>query len=201
MITIIDRSIIDALSCPMASSRSCSARRVSLSIGRLANSSIRRRSMKNASRNARRLSASDAVTAAGSGTPQCAVIGWPGQKGHVSAAAWSHTVKTKCSGGASASANSFQLLLRSPSVGDVMLLQDLEREGIDGALRMTSCAERPKLTPGDAGMIGERLRHDRPRRVAGAEEQDVQHVYLDSASRGKRSGLSVKSASTPRLPR
>jgi hypothetical protein len=92
-------------------------------------------------------------------------------------------------------------LASQPFGRHVMLLQDLEREGIDGALRMTSRAERPKLTPGDAGMIGERLRHDRPRRVAGAEEQDVQHVYLDSASRGKRSGLSVKSASTPRLPR
>src|SRR5687767_2189220 len=76
-------------------------------------------------------------------------------------------------------------LASQPFGRHVMLLQDLEREGIDGALRMTSRAERPKLTPGDAGMIGERLRHDRPRGVAGAEEQDVQRVYLDSASRGK----------------
>ena len=37
-------------------------------------------------------------TAAGSGTPQCAVMGWPGQYGHISPAALSQTVNTKSSG-------------------------------------------------------------------------------------------------------
>ena len=56
------------------------------------------------------------VTAAGSGMPQCAVIGCPGQTGQTSLAASSQTVNTKCITGACAPANSLQLLLRSPRV-------------------------------------------------------------------------------------
>ena len=41
-------------------------------------------------------------TAAGSGTPQCAVIGWPGQAGQASPAASSQTVKMKSICGAPA---------------------------------------------------------------------------------------------------
>ena len=41
------------------------------------------------------ISASGPVAAAGSGTPQCALMGWPGQVGQTSAAALSQTVKTK----------------------------------------------------------------------------------------------------------
>jgi len=49
--------------------------------------------------------------------PQCAVIGWPGQKGQTSPAALSHTVITKSSAGAPGAANSSQLLLRRFSTG------------------------------------------------------------------------------------
>ena len=56
------------------------------------------------------------LTAAGSGTPQCAVIGWPGHNGQTSFAALSQTVKTKSIFGASGFANSSQLLLRKPAV-------------------------------------------------------------------------------------
>ena len=49
--------------------------------------------------------------------PQCAVIGCPGQYGHCSLAALPQTVNTKSSFGAPGGENSFQLLLRSPSVG------------------------------------------------------------------------------------
>jgi hypothetical protein len=48
--------------------------------------------------------------------PQCAVIGWPGQNGQVSPAALSQTVKTKSSGGAPATANSFHDFERSSEV-------------------------------------------------------------------------------------
>ena len=41
------------------------------------------------------ISASVPVAAAGSGTPQWALIGWPGQVGQTSAAALSQTVNTK----------------------------------------------------------------------------------------------------------
>ena len=57
------------------------------------------------------------VTAAGSGIPQCAVMGWPGQTGQTSRAALSQTVKTKCMGGAPGAENSSQDLLRRPAVG------------------------------------------------------------------------------------
>ena len=53
-------------------------------------------------------------TAAGSGTPQCAVIGWPGQTGQASPAALSQTVKTKSICGAPGRANSSQLFERKP---------------------------------------------------------------------------------------
>ena len=46
------------------------------------------------------------VAATGSGTPQCAVIGWPGQTGQSSAAALSQTVKTKSKCGAPNEVNS-----------------------------------------------------------------------------------------------
>jgi len=51
-------------------------------------------------------------TTAGSGTPQWAVIGCPGQTGQTSCAALSQTVKTKSSFGESGFANSSQDLLR-----------------------------------------------------------------------------------------
>jgi hypothetical protein len=54
------------------------------------------------------------LTAAGSGMPQCAVTGCPGQNGQTSPAALSHTVKMKFILGASGAANSSQDLLRSP---------------------------------------------------------------------------------------
>src|SRR5579871_3427204 len=57
------------------------------------------------------------VTAAGSGMPQCAVTGRPGQTGHASLAALSQTVKTKSSSGAPGPENSSQLLDLNPSVG------------------------------------------------------------------------------------
>src|SRR6202030_3246695 len=76
----------------------------------------------NAHRTATHLWVSEPSTAAGSGIPQCAVIGCPGQYGHTSPAALSHTVKTKSRGGAPGAANSSQLLLRSPSVGRFIFL-------------------------------------------------------------------------------
>ena len=81
------------------------------------NKLILRSSMKNASRKALAITSGVPCTAAGSGTPQCAVIGWPGQKGQTSFAALSQTVKTKSSLGAPGFVNSSQLLLRRPSVG------------------------------------------------------------------------------------
>ena len=54
-----------------------------------------------------------ALGLAGSGRPQCAVIGWPGQIGQTSFAASSQTVNTKSSFGASWLANSSQDFERS----------------------------------------------------------------------------------------
>ena len=78
---------------------------------------MRRSSATKASRNARSISSGVPLTAAGSGMPQCAVIGCPGQSGHTSLAALSQTVKTKSISGAPGWANSSQLLLRASAVG------------------------------------------------------------------------------------
>ena len=71
-------------------------------------------SIRSVSAKANRTSASLPVASAGSGTPQCAVIGCPGQTGQGSFAALSQTVKTKSSFGASGAENSFQLFDRNP---------------------------------------------------------------------------------------
>src|SRR5260370_41615616 len=64
-------------------------------------------------------------TSAGSSTPQCAVIGWPGHIGQVSPAALSQTVKMKFIAGAPAPANSSQLFERRLSGGESRLLSTL----------------------------------------------------------------------------
>src|SRR6185437_152773 len=102
---------------PMCSSWFLSARLSIVAKGRLKNSEIRRSRRTNALRNARSISCGEPLTAAGSGTPQWAVIGCPGHSGQTSLAALSQTVNTKSIFGAPGSANSSQLLLRSPTVG------------------------------------------------------------------------------------
>jgi len=68
--------------------------------------SIRRFSVTAVAKKTRAFSSSLPSNAAGSGTPQWALIGWPGHTGQVSLAALSHTVKTKSRCGAPACANS-----------------------------------------------------------------------------------------------
>ena len=85
--------------------------------GRLRNRSIRARSWRAAAANVAAISASDPSAAAGSGMPQCAVTGLPGQIGHTSPAALSQTVMMKSSGGAPGLANSSQDFDRRSSVG------------------------------------------------------------------------------------
>ena len=67
-------------------------------------------------------------TAAGSGMPQCAVMGWPGQAGQTSPAASSQTVMTKSSFGASGRANSSQDFERNPPVSIIQPVQ--QRDGM-----------------------------------------------------------------------
>src|SRR4029077_6028008 len=101
---------------PISSSDFLSECASSLATGSSSSSRMREESVVKAPRNARRLSSSLPATAAGSGTPQWALTGCPGQSGHASPAALSHTVNTKSSAGASGPANSSQLFERSPSV-------------------------------------------------------------------------------------
>ena len=54
------------------------------------------------------VSAAVPLNAAGSGSPQWAVMGWLGHTGHTSPAAWSQTVKAKSSSGAPGPVNSDQ---------------------------------------------------------------------------------------------
>ena len=124
-----------------------------------------------ASRNAAAISASSPSTAAGSGTPQCAVIGWPGQTGQTSFAALSQTVNTKSSGGAPGAANSSQLLERKPSVGKPSRSQQRERLRMHRALGLRARRIGDELALAD--LVQDRLGQDRARRIAGAEEQHV----------------------------
>src|SRR3984957_6353858 len=73
-------------------------------------------------------------TAAGSSMPQWAVMGWPGQMGHVSAAAVSQTVKTKSMTGAPGAANSSQLFDRKSSVRYLYLSSTLRAKGLTAPL-------------------------------------------------------------------
>src|SRR5262249_39694566 len=94
------------------------ARESRLDNGRANNKLMRLSNTVNASRNACCICSGVPTLAAGSGTPQCAVIGCPGHTGHTSFAALSQTVKTKSSSGAPGLANSPQSLLRKPLVGN-----------------------------------------------------------------------------------
>src|SRR6516225_8908303 len=78
---------------------------------------MRRSSVTKVSRNARSISASEPGVSPGSGTPQCAVSGWPGHTGQTSRAALSQSVKMQSIRGAPGLANSSQLLLSKPAVG------------------------------------------------------------------------------------
>src|SRR5262249_1483739 len=103
----------ESLLLPIESSCRCSDSVSSELMGRLTKIEIRFESMRNVSANASRTSASLPLAAAGSGTPQWAVIGWPGQKGEASPAALPQTVKTKFKGVAPGPLNSRQLFERT----------------------------------------------------------------------------------------
>src|ERR1700716_4230306 len=100
------------LALPIVSNCFCNASLSREPIGKLTKIEIRLLSIGTAGAKGSRSSAPLPVAAAGSGTPKCAVIGWPGHTGHASAAASSQTVKTKSRCGASGRANSLQLLER-----------------------------------------------------------------------------------------
>ena len=92
----------------------CSVIRSRLASGRLTKMPMRVRAADRRRRRRARPRSRVPSTAAGSGTPQCAVIGWPGQTGQASPAALSQTVKTKSMRGAPGAANSSQLFERKP---------------------------------------------------------------------------------------
>src|SRR5262249_54515695 len=111
----------ESLDLPMESSCRCSESRSSERSGKLTNREIRLESIRNVSANASRICGSLPVAAAGSGTPQCAVIGLPGQNGHGPPAALSQTVKTKSSGVAAGPLKSSQLFERKPLTSKLSL--------------------------------------------------------------------------------
>ena len=162
----------------MSFSWRCRAIRSSISRRRLVKILMRASSSRNAFVNALALSSSDPAAAAGSSMPQCAVIGWPGQTGHTSAAALSQTVNTNCIGGASGDENSFQLLLRRCSVGSRLRSSVAIASGCTSPFGKLPALKRVKAAL--APVVQERLRHDAARRVAGAEEQNVVEIHLFS---------------------
>src|SRR5690606_9730643 len=108
---VVDREFAHVASCgedifdhayclPMSRTWFCKDMLSRLRRGRDRNSSIRRRKTRAVSAKARCFSTSLPSTAAGSGTPQWAVTGCPGQTGQASPAALSQTVMMKSSSGA-----------------------------------------------------------------------------------------------------
>ena len=168
---VMPRSAVAPLR-PISLRRCCSESLSSFPSGRLRKSSMRRCKVVNARKNALRFSSSLPSTAAGSSTPQCAVIGWPGHRGQDSPAALSHTVKTKSSSGAPGCGELVPALAAQPFDREPVLLQQLDRERIDAAVRMRT---------GGIGLEARRahgVHHDlgenRARRVSGAQEEDIQ---------------------------
>ncbi len=92
-----------------------------------------------------------ALHGGGSGTPQCAVIGWPGHTGQTSLAALSQTVNTKSICGAPGFANSSQLLLRKPSTGMRANLDLPQRLGANLSRRMAARAIGDESWAGPSG--------------------------------------------------
>ncbi len=112
-----------------------------------------------------------ALGAAGSGTPQCAVIGWPGQNGHTSLAALSQTVNTKSKCGRARRGELIPALGAQAGGRMVHLLQQVQRERMHLALGMAAGAEA--LEPTLSLAIEDAFGQDAARRIAGAQEQDV----------------------------
>ena len=168
---------------PMSFNCRWMASRSRLESGRLRNRLILRSSITNASRKAFSISSGVPSAAAGSSTPQCAVIGCPGHTGQISLAALSQTVKTKFIFGAPGAANSFQLLLRSPAVDRCAFSSCSMARGFTTPVGWLPALYAVKL--GRPLSMEDRFGHLRPRGVAGAKEQDVisRHGASSPASR------------------
>ena len=111
--------------------------------------------------------------------PQCAVIGCPGQKGHCSLAALSHTVKTKSSFGASGPKTRPMTCCAGPR-SEVPLIRSAEapRGAADRWVTAGAVGRKYAL----ALAVQNRLGHDGAGRVAGTEKQNVVMIGHDSYS-------------------
>src|ERR1700721_3548272 len=116
-----------------------------LASGKLRNKLILLPSVTKASWKARSISSVVPLTAAGSGIPQCAVIGCPGQIRQTSFAALSQIVKTKFIWGAPGLENSSQLLLRAFSVGRLAARSCLSASGLTVPVGMLPALYAVKL--------------------------------------------------------
>ena len=132
-------------------------------------------SSRNAVRNASHFSVSVPSTAAGSSTPQCAVIGWPGQYGQ-------HLSRGVVADGEDeierrrARRRELVPALAAQAIGGHLHVpEQLERDGMHLALRAAAGAVADELaaTP----MIDQRFAEDAARRIAGAENQYVEWLF------------------------
>jgi hypothetical protein len=157
---------------PMFLSSFWSARESRLESGRLRNRPILRSSKKKASRKALVCSAGSR-TAAGSGTPQCAVIGCPGHTGQTSLAALSQTVKTKSRAGAPGSANSSQDSCYATPQSECPADFNCFIASWVAVVPRGGCQRCNAVKFGCPFQVQNGLRHDGARRVAGAEKENV----------------------------
>lgn len=138
---------------------------------------MRRSSAVNTWLKARSISSGVPCTAAGSGIPQWAVIGCPGQCGHTSCAALSQTVKTKWRGGKSGCENSSHDLLRRLAVLRLAFSSSRIASG-----RMAPSAVRSEVCSTFA--VHNRFRHDRTGGITSAEKYHVIGRHRASFSSG-----------------
>ena len=160
-------------------SRTCStnARPLSLSSGRLANNSMRRRSTRNASRKAFAFASCPRDQRQDRVHPSGQSWAGLGQTGQTFAAAWSQTVNTKSSLGVP-----WPRKLQSSSCCAGLRLASADRAGGPSAIGWTApFGWLPALNPRnfsapDRRMIDRGLGQNRSRRVTGADEEDVEHA-------------------------
>src|SRR6266403_3443534 len=145
--------------------------RSSSSIGSAVKSLMRLSSARSASRNALHRSTSVPSIAAGSGAPQCAVMGLPGQIGADLAgsliADGEHEIHFRRAG----LGELVPSLAAHTGRSQVQSFQQLDRERMHAAAR--EAAGAVTLEPSLAPMLDQRLGENASRRVAGAEKQDV----------------------------
>jgi hypothetical protein len=84
--------------------------------------------------------------------------------------------------------------LAAEAIGrDALVPEQFERERMDVALRMAAGAEGAEPSAREGQMIHHRFGHNPPRRVTGAQKENVEHLVLESNPAVSRRGVAGRS--------